>query len=191
MILEGLVTTRTAIGEPHLAPMGPSLSDDHRHLVLRPFATSNTYQNLCRHPEGVFHTTDDVLLFAKSALGAATIPELMPATTIAGSIIADCCRYFEFRIVSTDTSLERITMHAEILSTGTRREWLGFNRAKHSVLEAAILATRFHLLPREQIRLDFERFQTIVQKTGGQSEHEAMAFLQSRFETFCQPPRSA
>ena len=61
--------------------------------------------------------------------------------------------------------------------SGTRREFLGFNRARHAVLEAAILATRTHLLPREQISEEFARLQVIVDKTAGPRERDAMAML--------------
>jgi hypothetical protein len=54
---------------------------------------------------------------------------------------------------------------------------MGFNRAKHAVLEAAILATRTHLLPKDQIRDEFSRLQVIVDKTAGPREQEAMALL--------------
>ena len=40
-------------------------------FVLRPFRTSTTYTNLKARGEGVFHVTDDVLLLAQTAIGAA------------------------------------------------------------------------------------------------------------------------
>ena len=45
------------------------------------------------------------------------------------------------------------------------------------MLEAAIYATRLHLLPRETIAGEFERLQVIVDKTAGDAEREAMAIL--------------
>ena len=60
---------------------------------------------------------------------------------------------------------------------GIRREFIGFNRARHAVLEAAIYATRLHLLPRESIESELERLQVIVDKTAGPHELEAMALL--------------
>ena len=44
-----------------------------------------------------------------------------------------------------------------------------------AVLEAAILATRTHLLTPQQIRDEFARLQVIVDKTAGPREREAMA----------------
>ena len=64
-----------------------------------------------------------------------------------------------------------------------RREFLGFNRARHAVLEAAILATRTHLLPADQLRTEFARLQVIVDKTAGPRELEAMALLSEYVRT--------
>jgi len=45
------------------------------------------------------------------------------------------------------------------------------------VLEAAIYATRLHLLPRSFIDSEMARLQVIVDKTAGPQELEAMALL--------------
>jgi hypothetical protein len=60
---------------------------------------------------------------------------------------------------------------------GVRREFIGFNRARHAVLEAAIYATRLHLLPRAFVESELQRLQAIVDKTAGDQELEAMALL--------------
>ena len=58
-----------------------------------------------------------------------------------------------------------------------RREFVGFNRAANAVLEAAIYATRVHLLPRTFIDSELDRLQVIVNKTAGPRELEAMSLL--------------
>ena len=181
MILEGLVTTRNADGSPHLAPMGPRVEPDFARFVLRPFPTATTYQNLRRHPEGVLHVTDDALLLAKAALAAADpLPPVRPAEHVGGFVLADCCRWYEFAVREVDDSGERVTLHAEVVHAGRRRDFFGFNRAKHAVVEAAILATRFHLRPLAEVAAEFAELRVIVGKTGGPAEHEAMDFLESR-----------
>jgi hypothetical protein len=64
-----------------------------------------------------------------------------------------------------------------VVHRGVKREFIGFNRARHAVLEAAIHATRLHLLPRQTIESEIQRLQVIVDKTAGPHEHEAMALL--------------
>ena len=69
------------------------------------------------------------------------------------------------------------SIEARVVHRGLKREFVGFNRAKHAVLEAAILATRTHLLPADQIRDDYARLQILVDKTAGPREREAMELL--------------
>lgn len=178
MILEGIVTTISAAGEINIAPMGPRVDEDMRHFLLRPFNTSQTYRNLREHPEGVLHVTDDVLLLAQSAVGRlVTLPPLMPAHAIRGWVLRDACRAYEFRAVHLDDREDRVRIECAVVYHGTLREFFGFNRAKHAVVEAAILATRTHLLPMAEIEAEFKKLGVIVEKTGGEPEKEAFEFL--------------
>jgi len=74
---------------------------------------------------------------------------------------------------------------------GTRREFIGFNRARHAVLEMAIHATRLHLLPREFITSEMSRLQVLVDKTAGPHEREAMALLTDHIHSMLSAPASA
>jgi hypothetical protein len=179
MILEGIVTTIGPDQEVHIAPMGPIVENQMQRFILRPFRTSQTFQNLKAHPEGVFHVTDDVLLLAKAALGdVEPLPEHRAASQVRGFVLSDACRFYEFRVCRIDDHDERTTIEAEVVHSGRLRDFFGFNRAKHAVVEAAILATRTDFLPREHIESEFRKLSVIVQKTGGEQEKAAFAFLQ-------------
>lgn len=171
MILEGLVTTLNVAGDVNLAPMGPIVDEDVTRLTLRPFRSSQTYQNLRVRPCGVFHVTDDVLLIAQAALDRLPEPPAtLPAECVAGRVLADCCRWYEFAVVHRDDAQERTHIECEVVSVGRRRDFFGFNRAKHAVLEATILATRLHLLSAEEVRAELSRLQSPVEKTAGPRE---------------------
>lgn len=184
LILEGMVSTLDPGGGPHLAPMGPHVSGaEFDRFTLRPFPTSQTYQNLKAHGEGVLHITDDVLLLAKAALGAVDPPpEYEPASQVRGWALKDCCRYFEFRVESIDESEQRVRIEATVVHSGRRRDFFAFNRAKHAVLEAAVLATRTAILPHGEIAAEYRRLAVIVNKTGGPAELAAMELLQAHLE---------
>jgi uncharacterized protein len=193
-ILEGIVTTHNADGSVNVSPMGPIVDDSLDRLWLRPFQTSTTYQNLKRHGVGVFHLTDDVELFAQAAVGQPDpLPPLIPATTIEGSIIATACRWFAFEVESLDDSLERTSIVARVIDRGMIREFLGFNRAKHAVIEAAILATRVHFIPADELRNELARLAPLVEKTGAAPEHRAFNFLRDYITRALnqQPPPSS
>lgn len=179
MILEGIVTSLNPRDELNVAPMGPIVDETLATLVLRPFRTSRTYENLKARPAGVFHVVDDVLLLARAAIGELPdAPQTFPAVKVDGRVLSAACRWYEFEIDEVDDSQERVTMRARVVHVGRLRDFFGFNRAKHAVLEAAILATRVHLIDRQRIVDEFESLRVIVQKTGGPREHEAFELLE-------------
>ncbi|MHC4876036.1 MAG: DUF447 domain-containing protein [Planctomycetota bacterium] len=178
MILEGVVTSQNARGELNVAPMGPIVEPDMQRFVLRPFQTSTTYRNLKQHPFGVLHVVDDVLLLARTAIGRlAETPRTFSALRIPGRVLSNACRWYEFRVNAIDDSEQRTRIEASVEHVGRLRDCFGFNRAKHAVIEAAILATRIHLLPVDEIRDQFERLRSPVEKTAGPDEQTAFRLL--------------
>jgi hypothetical protein len=96
---------------------------------------------------------------------------------VRGAVLEAACSWRELEVRAVDDTPPRSRIETAVVHRGFRREFLGFNRARNAVLEAAILATRTHLLPAQQLREDFERLQVIVDKTAGPREREAMALL--------------
>lgn len=183
MILEGIVTTISPQGLVNIAPMGPQVTPALERFLLRPFNTAQTYRNLAIHGEGVLHVTDDVLLLARAALGPVEPPPaLFPAERVRGFVLQDACRYYEFRVRSIDDRAERVNIDAEVVRVGRLRDFFGFNRAKHAVVEAAILATRTGFLPLADVQAEFRKLAVIVAKTGGEQEQQAFALLQSHVD---------
>ena len=192
LIVEGLVTSLNADDSVNLSPMGPRTDRAVTRLVLRPFQTSQTYHNLKRHGEGVFHITDDVELIAQAAIGRLDqLPQLFAAQSIRGFIVADACRWFAFRVRELDDRTERTTIVGDVVERGTLRDFLGFNRAKHAVLEGAILATRIGILPAEQIRVEMQRLAIPVEKTAGEQERRAFTLLRDYIDAQLNPEPSA
>lgn len=179
MILEGIVTTRDSAGAVNVAPMGPIVDETMATLRLRPFQTSQTFRNLKVVPSGVFHVVDDVLLLAQAAIGRLPCrPPTFPAEQVPGVVLTQACRWYEFLVDTLDDSKERAEITARVVHSGRLRDFFGFNRAKHAVVEAAILATRIGLISREEILAEFARLKMPVDKTAGPREAEAFALLE-------------
>jgi len=174
MIVESIVTTVAADGTVNCAPMGVEWGDEE--IVIKPFLETTTLRNLRVTGVGVVNLTDDVMLFAQAALSEVRFPAL-PATVVRGVVLEAACSWREVRVRAIDATPPRARVVTAVVHRGVRREFLGFNRARHAVLEAAILATRTHLLPPEQIRDEFARLQVLVDKTAGPRERDAMALL--------------
>lgn len=179
-VLEGVMTTLSADGAVNIAPMGPIVDEAMDRFVLRPFNTSTTYANLKATGEGVFHVTDDALLLAKAAIAALQPqPSTVAATRVRGVVLADCCRYHELQVESLDDREERVTIVARSVHSEVRRAFFGFNRAKHAVVEAAILATRVHMTGSSAVLEQFAPLDVMVEKTGAAAEREAMRMLRA------------
>lgn len=180
MILEGIVTTLNEDGSPNISPMGPEVEPNFVRFALKPYQTSRTYLNLKRTGQGVLHVTDDVELLARAAINQfESLPRVFPAQTVEGVILADACRWYAFRVSQLDDTQERTRIECDVVDQGKLRDFFGLNRAKHAVVEAAILATRVAFLPADEIRSDFARLRVLVDKTGGEQEHAAFNLLTS------------
>lgn len=174
MIVETIVTTMDDQGGINFAPMGVEWGDDI--IVLKPFLETTTFRNLSQSRRAVINLTDDAMLFAQGAISSPQFPAL-PATMIQGVVLDAACSWREVEVTEIDATPPRSRITTRVVHRGIRREFIGFNRARHAVLEAAILATRTHLIPADQIREEFARLQVIVDKTAGPREQEAMELL--------------
>jgi len=174
MIIESIVTTVDADGHVNCAPMGVEWGDDV--IVLKPFLDTATYRNVAATESAVVNLIDDARVFARAAISNPEYPT-KPAAMIRGVVLTDGCSWRELTVRSIDSTPPRSRIEMTVVHRGVTREFIGFNRARHAVLEAAIYATRVHLLSREFIDSEMARLQVIVDKTAGPDEREAMALL--------------
>jgi hypothetical protein len=174
VILETIVTTVADDGAVNFAPMGVEWGD--AAIILKPFIETATYRNVLATGAAVVNLIDDVRVFARAAIANPQYATV-PAVVVRGAVLADCCSWREVERRVVDSTPPRSRIEMAVVHHGVRREFIGFNRARHAVLEAAIYATRLHLLPRAFIESELERLQVIVDKTAGAHEFEAMALL--------------
>lgn len=181
MILESIVTSVDLAGVVNVAPMGPRVitdADGNTHFTLRPFDTSLTYKNLLQTKKAVIHVTDDVSLFAKAAVGKVNSDGIVKQfRSTSWWPLIDCHRWFAVEVQSISETSPRIDIRCQVVDSRIVRPFFGFNRAKHAVIEAAILATRIEFLAADQIRDQIERLQPLIDKTAGPVETEAFQFL--------------
>jgi hypothetical protein len=180
VIIETIVTTVAPDGAINFAPMGVEWGDEI--IVLKPFLETSTFRNVNATGTAVVNLTDDAMLFAQGAISSPQFPSV-PANLVKGVVLVAACSWRELEVLTVDATPPRSRIEARVVYRGTKREFIGFNRAKHAVLEAAILATRTHLLPADQIRDEFARLQVLVDKTAGPREREAMDMLTRYVQT--------
>lgn len=186
MILESIVTSIDIAGVVNIAPMGPRVesdANDETIFILRPFDSSQTYQNLLRTRVAVIHVTDDVSLFARAAVGKIDPCGLVQQfESTSWWPLIDCHRWFAVEVQSISGETPRIDVRCRVVKSCQVRPFFGFNRAKHAVIEAAILATRTEFMAADDIRDQINRLQPLVDKTAGPVETEAFEFLRQTID---------
>jgi uncharacterized protein len=173
-IVETVTTTINPDGSVNCAAMGVEWGDES--IVIKPYRSTRTLRNLQATGAAVVNLTDDILLFAQAALGDPQ-PPTRPAAAIEGAVLADASSWREVTVEAIDASGERARVTTRVVGRGVGREFLGFNRARHAVLEASIIASRARWLPPSEIRAELERLQVLVDKTAGPREREAMELV--------------
>jgi uncharacterized protein len=171
MIVETVTTTINPDGTVNCAAMGVEWGD--AALVIKPYRATRTLRNLRERGAAVVNLTDDILLFTQAALDDPH-PPTRPAETIEGAVLADACSWREVAVEAIDERGPRARVTARVVGRGTGREFVGFNRACHAVLEASILASRARRMPAAEIHVELERLAVLVDKTAGPRERAAM-----------------
>jgi len=179
MIRETIVTTIDSEGIIHIAPLG--IIADGGRWILAPFRPSKTLDNLRAVPFAVANHTDDVRIYAGCLTGrrdwATVACEETPAPRL-----KDCLAHISLRVVDVGEDEMRPRFHCEVVRSVSHAPFAGFNRAQAAVIEAAILASRLHLLPREKIEREIAALEIVVGKTAGPNERTAWDWLRSKFD---------
>ncbi|MGB3020646.1 MAG: DUF447 domain-containing protein [Methyloceanibacter sp.] len=193
MIRETIVTTLSPEGTVHIAPLGliaEPLGADGHGWIIAPFRPSATLDNLRANPHAVANFTDDVLIFAGCLLGNRDWPT-RPATRVPGAVLDAALAHVELKVDWVEEDEQRPRFHCKTVFEGVHAPFQGFNRAQSAVIEAAILASRLHMLPREKIERELGYLQIAVEKTAGPREHEAWRLLVEKIEEhFKHPPEA-
>lgn len=181
MIIESIITTLAENGRPHIAPMGVIWRD--AHPVLAPFRPSDTLDNLVRSGAAVINHTDDVRIFAGCLTGRRDWP-VRPAERVAGCFLTAALSHQELVVERVEEDELRPRFHCRVVHEGLHGAFRGFNRAQAAVIEAAILVSRLHLLPRDKIEREIAYLDIAIGKTAGEREREAWSWLTEKIRHF-------
>jgi hypothetical protein len=171
MIVETVTTTINPDGTVNCAAMGVEWGDEE--IVIKPYRATRTLRNLQASGAAVVNLTDDILLFTRAALEDPR-PPTRAASAVDGAVLADACSWREVTVGAIDATGPRAHVTTRVVARGSGREFIGFNRASHAVLEASILASRARRLPAGEIRAELARLGVLVEKTAGPRERAAM-----------------
>lgn len=177
LIHECVLTTLSPEGRPHIAPLG--LIEDGEFWIAAPFRPSTTLYNLEHSAKFTASFTDDARVFAGLVIGRRDFPltdiEGWPAPRLACALA-----HAELEIARIEPDELRPRFFCRVARTQSHRPFLGMNRARAAVLEAAILATRLRMLPPEKIESEIAYLQIAIDKTAGAEEREAWDMVMAK-----------
>ncbi len=179
LIHECVVTTLSPEGRPHVAPLG--LIEEGDYWIAAPFRPSATLSNLAQNRKATASFTDDARVFA----GLVTGQRNWPLTDIEGwpaPRLSDALAHAELEVARIDDDETRPRFFCKVRRVESHRPFLGMNRARAAVLEAAILATRLEMLPREKIESELAYLKIAIDKTAGAAEREAWEMVMAKID---------
>ena len=187
MIRETIVTTVNPAGDVHIAPLG--IIADGDGWIIAPFHPSTTLDNLRATPFAVANYTDDVRVFA----GCLTGRNLWP-TTASQSVpvprLVDTLAHAELAVTRITEDEQRPRFHCRVVRLDSHAPFRGFNRAQAAVIEAAILASRLRMLPREKVESEMAYLEIAVGKTAAAAELEAWSWLTEKIRAYYENARA-
>ena len=181
MIQETIVTTQNNNGKAHIAPMGIHILEQE-YLIL-PFRPSTTLDNILDSKTAVLNFTDDVRIFAGCLTGRRDWP-LQPAEKVEGQYLSSTLAHTELELVRIEEDEIRPRLFCKAVHCVNHAPFNGFNRAQYSVLEAAILISRLHMLSWNKVESELEYLRIGLEKTAGEKEREAWGWLMEEIEAF-------
>ena len=180
MIQEIIVTTTNEDGSTHIAPMG--IREDSGLIVIAPFKPSATLENIQRNKTAVINRIDDVRIFAGCLTGRKDWP-LVPTEKIKEHRLEAALSHLELGLERFEDDELRPRFYCKQIIEVSHKPFQGFNRAQSAVLEAAILVSRLHMLTKEKIEQEVEYLMIAIDKTAGENERIAWAWLMERIES--------
>ncbi len=174
VIFETVITTQSAQGRPHVAPMGVRYRDGH--VLLMPFKPSATLDNVLATGHAVLNVLTDTRVFAGCVTGRKNWP-LLPAERIKGVRLACALSHLELRLAEQRDDVQRPVLQMARVHEVSHAPFVGFNRAQAAVVEGAILVSRLRMLPPEKVASEMAYLQIAIDKTAGPEEHEAWGWI--------------
>lgn len=177
VIFEVVLTTESPDGRLHLAPMGVRYRG--RQVVVMPFRPSTTLDNLLSTRRGVLNIVTDTRVFAGCVTGRRDWPTLAvdPQDPGRGRRLAAALRHLVLELADVQDDAQRPVLTLDVVEDVTHAPFPGLNRAQAAVIEAAVLVSRLHLLPRARIEQEMAIGQNAVDRTASAAEREAWGWL--------------
>jgi hypothetical protein len=175
MIHETIVTTAAPDGRPHIAPMGARYEGDF--VILSPFRPSVTLDNIVDSRAAVLNFTTDVRIYAGCVTHYAADWPTCAASRVPGVRLVESLAHAELQLDDLSDDPQRPVLRMKCVHRENHAPFTGFNRAQAAVVEGAILVSRLFMLPADKVDREMAYLQIAIDKTAGDAERVAWAWL--------------
>lgn len=181
LIRETILTSVDSDDQPHLAPFG--VRERNGLVLISPFRSSASLDNLLAGRCAVLNFTDDVRIFAGLLTNHREWP-VKKAEKINGCVLEAALAHQELELVKVEDDAVRPNLYFRIVHAVNHAPFRGFNRAQAAVIELAVLVSRLDRLPSEKIASEMAYLRIAMEKTAGEHEWQAWNWLVERIGNF-------
>lgn len=180
LIFEAILSTATAAGGTHIAPLG--FRREGEFVILSPFHPSRTLDNLRATGIAAVSHPEDVRVFAGCLTGRRDWP-LTPCAQIECSRLARALSHIELIVDRVEEDAVRPRFLCREAASFNHLPFPGYNRAQAAIIEACILVSRLGMLPADKVKQELAYLAIAIDKTAGPREQESWNWLKEKVES--------
>ncbi len=170
MIFETIISTINKKGDVNFAPFG--IKRNKNFIFISPYIPSTTLTNLTQSKQAVINYIDDSSFFIGCIIGKKKFKK-KKCKKIKGYFLKEALAHDEVLVESIKEDSVRPTFKCRIIEKGNHKRFEGFNRARCSLIEACILASRVNILETKQLLAELNSLTNSIKKTAGVSEQKS------------------
>ena len=176
MIIESIVSTINEKRNVNFAPFG--VIREKKKIIISPYVPSTTLKNLQNNNCAVVNYTDNANFYVNCIIGQKKFKK-KKAELIDGFYLQDTMAFDEVTVHKIVEDEIRPKFICKVVNSVTKKSYDGHNRARASIIEACILASRIGMLSSKKILNELKYLSIGVKKTAGPNEEEAWKKINS------------
>ena len=174
MIFETIICTMNNQGRVNFAPFG--IKKNKNYILISPYMPSTTLNNLEETGNACVNYVDDAIFFVNCIIGNKNFKKKR-CSKINSFFLKDALAHDEVVVESIKVNKIRPIFKCKIIYKEEHKRFEGLNRARNSLIEACILASRVKILKKKKILTELKGLKNSVEKTAGTKERKGWKLI--------------
>tara|TARA_E500000331_G_scaffold268392_1_gene259745 strand:+ start:361 stop:915 length:555 start_codon:yes stop_codon:yes gene_type:complete len=176
MIFETIISTINEKGNVNFAPFG--VKRKNNFIFISPYIPSTTLNNLIKSKQATINYIDDSAFFVNCIIGKKKFQK-KKCNKIQGYFLKEALAHDEVLVESMTEDKLRPTFKCRIIEKVNHKRFEGYNRARNSLIEACILASRVKILEKKKILDELNSLTSSIIKTAGIGEKKSWNLIKN------------